>query len=418
MVSVNQFLDVDASSRGPPGPPGPNTIGPNFVFVSILRDLPVAIGGVITLVAGRAYYITTEIDLLGARLVGGANTVIIGSSSENCILRSTGLGVGVPLFSSGWSTPIRDITFTGCDTALSIVGTGPAQPANPALDWRGVNFLDVPNVGVIQDIDNFIFTEGAFLSSAGLRFTGNVGTVAFNQCIFTSTSGVPIIEIDESTTVSRRFRTTYSSFVIGGGVGIRVDPSAVIPVEGYALDTINFTTFAGGSPTSGVGYLDNKVRWSDCRGVTNTSIFGNYYFAGSVQTMEPTTAPLGTIVPGAYQASPINQKFDAVGDGSFEYVGALSRDFQVSVVATIESPSNQRLEYSLNIVVVEEGVPGVVPGGTMSATTTNSDRPINVVSQAISTLDPGSAVYVSISAGSPATTITVTNLTVLIKALN
>ena len=420
MAAVNQFLNVDDSARGPPGPPGPSTIGPNFVFVSILRDLPTAIAGVITLVAGRTYYITTLIDLLGARLVGGANTVILGSSSENSILTSTGLGAGVPLFSSGFSTPIREVTFADVDTAIEIIGTGPAQPELPALDWSGVNFHGVASIGVIADIDNFVFTKGAFINSAGLRFTGAAATIAFNASIFTSeAAGAIIIEVDENAVVSRRFRVIYSSFVVGGAgaVGVRVDPSAGIPVEGYALDTINFTTYGGASSTSGVTYLDNKVRWNDCRGVTNTSVFGNYYFSGAVGTFSPTTAVIGTIIPGTYLASDINQKFSQAGS-VFEYVGAIGRSFQVTAVATLETTSGARQEYSLNIVAVIGGVGGVIAGGIMTGTTTAADRPINVTSQGIATLVSGNTFYISISSLNAGTTLNVANLTIIVKALN
>ena len=62
-----------------------------FVEVNDITDLPTASAGVITLVGGYTYLFLKHIDLLGARLVCGADTVIVGWSSENCSITSTGL---------------------------------------------------------------------------------------------------------------------------------------------------------------------------------------------------------------------------------------------------------------------------------------------------------------------------------------
>lgn len=93
----------------------------NIVFVSSKSELPTAVEGVITLAANITYYFTTTVDLTGDRLVGGANTVILGSSSENSRITSTGLGAGVPLFYTEWTTPVRHVTFQDVDTAIQLI---------------------------------------------------------------------------------------------------------------------------------------------------------------------------------------------------------------------------------------------------------------------------------------------------------
>jgi hypothetical protein len=70
----------------------------NLTFVASKSDLPSPVGGVITLLAEHTYYFTADVDLLGDRLLGSQDTVILGASSENCSITSTGLGVGVALF--------------------------------------------------------------------------------------------------------------------------------------------------------------------------------------------------------------------------------------------------------------------------------------------------------------------------------
>ena len=69
-------------------------------FVARKADLPAAVTGVITLAANATYYFVNTLDLTGDRLVCGANTTILGSSSENCRLISTGLSAATALISS------------------------------------------------------------------------------------------------------------------------------------------------------------------------------------------------------------------------------------------------------------------------------------------------------------------------------
>ena len=93
-----------------------------FVYVSTKSDLPTPSAGVITLLSGYTYFFTTEVDLTGDRLVCGVNTTILGASSENCRIKSTGL-VGTALITSNYSLPIRSITIEA-DVALNLNGDG------------------------------------------------------------------------------------------------------------------------------------------------------------------------------------------------------------------------------------------------------------------------------------------------------
>jgi len=163
--------------------------GSQFKFIYAKSDLPSASGGVITLAANVTYYITTTIDLTGDRLVCSANTTILGASSENCILKSTGLSSSTALITSVYSLPLRNITITH-GTALNLDG----DASTTALDWFGVNFTDCAIVGTIKNYNNFVMTDSAFLNSQGLTFDGTFGTIAFSNTLFDNrTSGTSII---------------------------------------------------------------------------------------------------------------------------------------------------------------------------------------------------------------------------------
>jgi hypothetical protein len=278
----------------------------NLTFVASKSDLPSPVGGVITLLAEHTYYFTADVDLLGDRLLGSQDTVILGASSENCSITSTGLGVGVALFTTEWTTPIRHITFKDVDTCLDINGV---TNAPVALDWTGVNFLNIPNVGTISTCDNWIYSKGAFLSSTNLTFTGSVGTIGVDNSIFVGTGAAnPIIDISSTATVTRRFRIIYSAFVVfGSTVGINVDAAATIPTEGYILDTVNFG--AGGTYISGVLADSNKALFIKCVGVPNTSVNGQMYMQDNLTTTAIADTTNFTKILGTTTASVDNSKY-------------------------------------------------------------------------------------------------------------
>lgn len=382
--------------------------GGDIVFVNSKDDLPTPVSNVITLADNVTYYFTTTVDLLGDRLVGGQNTVILGASSENSRITSTGLGVGVALFTTEWTTPIRHVTFQDVDTALDIDGS-----INPplALDWTGVNFLNVPNVGLIDTADNWIYSKGAFLNSQNLQFDGTHGTIGIDNSIFVgSGSAGNILDILSTATITRRFRLIYSSVVVfGSTVGINVDASATIPTEGYILDTINFS--AGGTYLSGVSYTDNKTRFVNSKGIENTAEIGNYFMTNNTTVTTITTVDTAVKVLGATTANAINQKFTHT-DNRLTYVGALIRDFQVTATISLTSGNNK----VIGVYVAKNGV--IITSSEMYSTTSGSGRAESVTCQTILELAENDYVEIWVENSSNNDDITVEYLNVICKSLN
>jgi hypothetical protein len=277
----------------------------NIVVVNSKSDLPTAVANVITLLANKTYLITADIDLTGDRLVAGGICNLIGLSSEVAYLTSTGLGVGVPLLTSEYTIVLEKLTFRDVDTAISIDG----NTRLVALDWKAINFLNVPNVGTINTCDNFIFDTGAFLGAQGLKFTGTIGTVALNNSLFQGLgSAGNIIELDADCVITRRFRIIYSSIIaFSSTVGIHVNASATIPTEAYILDTVNFS--GGSTYLSGVVEDSNKALFINCVGITNTAVNGQLYMQGN-ETVT-TVAATNTFykVAGTTTPSDENSKF-------------------------------------------------------------------------------------------------------------
>lgn len=381
-----------------------------LVLVNEKRDLPAPVGGVITLEAGKTYHFLTDIDLLGDRLETGGVVTITGTSSETSSITSTGLGASTPLLTSRYTMPVRFITFKDVGTGIYIDDNGGAN-APLALDWLGVNFLNVDNVGEIGTIDNFVYDTGAFLSSQNLRFTGSVGTAALNNSLFSGDgSAKPILHITDTATVTRRFRVIYSSIIATGStVGINASTSAAIPVEGFILDTVNFA--GGGTYVSGVLFNDNKSRWSENRGVDNSAAISNYYMNNNATATTISATGTAVKVAGTTTSASITQKFTNT-DNRATYTGAIARSFKVTVVLSLNSGNNNQV----GIYIAKNGT--VIPESEIYVTTNAGGRAEGGVSQVIVSLSTDDYIEVFVENDTAIANITVSDLSVIVEALN
>ena len=339
--------------------------GNEFVFVFSKLDLPTPSGGVITLGNNITYFITKTIDLTGDRIVAGVNSVIIGGSSENCILKSTGLSSSTALITSVYSLPMRSITITH-GTALNLDGDG----TTTALDWFGVNFTDCATVGTIKDYTNFVMSDSAFLNSGNLTFDGTIGTIGMSNCLFDCATTSTALILPSTLTVSRRFRIIYSSFVVlSGETGINVNASATISSERYILDTVNFS--GGGTYTSGVTYTDNKALFVNCVGITNTSTKGFMYMLNNGTDTAIGSPNVNTWVKASgTTTSGTNSKFTHTTN-RLTYNGAFTNSFLVTLNATVRSGGTNQ---SISIGVAKNGTIITESEGIVRTNTSNVEH--------------------------------------------
>lgn len=382
----------------------PDTGIPKVVYVESKADFPESVAGVITLEAGTAYILVGDVDLEGARLETGGICFLGGTSSETAFLTSTGLGAGVPLLTSLYTLPMQNLTFKDVDTCFYING------ASIALDWDAINFDSIPNIGEIGDCDNWIYTNSAVLGSMNLKFTGTVGTIGVSNSIFVGSGAAGnIVDIQSTANITRRFRIIYSSVVaFGSSVGINVDAGATIPVEGYILDTCNFS--GGSTYTQGVTYLDEKARFIECRGVPNTATVGNYYMRenATVTTISAVDTPVK--VAGTTTGNAINQKFTH-SDNRLTYTGALTRDIQVSAVASFTGGNNKLI----GLYIAKNGV--AVGDSEMYATTDGSGKAESITVQTVVECEENDYIEIWVENSSDSSNVTVGFLNVIAKAI-
>lgn len=298
----------------------------NLVYVASRYDFPASVSGVITLEDNTTYLITDEIDLGGDRIViSGSNTTLLGTSSETSFLTSSGIGTTFPtnyLIESEYTLPIRHITFKDIPLAIGINTSGlGVQPI--ALDWTGVNFSGTSISVTCGDIDNFIFSKGAILSSGGFVFEGDVGTIGIDNSLFVGTGGAyNLIELTATANVTRRFRTIYSSFVAFSSTGaVNVDPSATIPTEGFILDTVNFS--GGSTYLPGLDETSNDSLFVNCVGIVNTAVNGQLYMqnnstATTVSATNTFYKVAGTTTPSADNAKYLHSNNRLTCDAEIE----------------------------------------------------------------------------------------------------
>ena len=383
-----------------------NNIPNTFVLVDDISNLPNAVYNVITLEDNYTYYITSTIDLGGNRLVGGSNTTIIGSSSENSILTSTGLGVGIPLLSSIYTTPIRHICIKDVDTAIDFDGT--TNPNNVALDWTGVNFVNVPNVGTIKDVSNFIYDKGAFLNSKGLIFAGSINTGAIGNCLLSGDGLLGnIIELADTCIINRRFRVIYSSVVaFGSTTGINVNVSATVPTENYILDTINFS--GGGSYLGGVMVNDNKTKFLNCEGIQNSAEISQYFMNGNATTTVVSSTGVAYKALGTTTSSAITQKFTNTNNRA-TYVGSITRNFLITASLSVESGNNNQI----GVYIAKNGT--LINESEVYGTTNGTGRGENIVAQTLVELSENDYIEIFVENESSITNILVTDLNVIVQ---
>jgi len=335
--SQQYFDDWYANNTGFNSATG-GSVANTIKFVSEKRNFPIPINGVITLEDSVTYYVTTIVDLEGDRIVAGQNSVILGASSENCYLKSTGLNPSTALITGNYSLPIRNISFTH-SKVFDLDGDG----VTTALDWFGVNFVDCQTVGTIKDYSNFVMGDSAFLNSSGLTFDGTIGTVACGNCLFDNYAGGTAIIIPSTTTISRRFRIIYSSFVtLSGETSISVSDLATIGNERYILDTVNFS--GGGTYISGVDNTSNKSLFINCVGITNTAVNGQLYMQGNttatiIGNITDFVKVSGTTTPSSDNAKYLHSNNRLTNDAS------ISRKYLIQCILSFTSSANDICEF-------------------------------------------------------------------------
>jgi len=386
-----------------------NVPGAEFVFINEKADFPDPSGGVITLAASTTYVITTEIDLLGDRLVCGQDTTIIGTSPEVSGLSSTGL-TGTALITSVYTMPMRFIHIHA-DVALDLDGQG---AATAFLVWTEVNFIDCGTIGTIKNYENTIIDRSQFLNNGALTFDGTHATIAFTGSLVVPKTGATGIILPATATVSRRFRSSYGAFVtVGAGdTALNVHADAIANPEAFILDTMNFT--GAGTSLGGIEHESLKTLFTNNVGITNSSSVANYFMNGNATATDNSSVAIGVPVKvaGTTTSGPLVEKFTQLTDNKAIYVGALTGHYMVMVSAALTAGNGQQL----SICIAKNGTP--ITASAMTVTANAAGRAESVATFAVVEMSTTDFIEIAVANETIAVDITVTDMQVVAQRIS
>lgn len=322
-----------------------------------LGKLPGHVDKVITLPPNVLLNAIGYLDLKGCRLVTSGVTVIKGLNSELSFLHSDltpNFPADTPMVESAYTLNLEAITLGTSPTHYNVGINGLGN--NAVADWYATNFISGKAARVLN-LQNFLANFCAMIDSTttgfpgggttdGFSFGGSFGTLGFNNSIFVNNNiGSTAIKLDADTVINRRIKLFSSSFIIPTLTsGIVVPETVNTPVEGYILDTLNFS--GGGTYLGGVSYLNDKSRFFECRGVTNTARLGSFFWNNNAQV---TNIPLLNTfykVVGTSIASASNQRFQ-VTDNRLTYISQFQGNFYASITLSAIAGNNNVLSFKV-----------------------------------------------------------------------
>ena len=315
----------------------------NVVEINDLDDLPTPISGVISLVDGYTYRINKNLlDLAGNR-ISADNAVVnlYGNSSETSYLTSTGLGVGVPLITSNTTIKLGNLTIQDVDTGISL-----NKNTVMALDWVGVNFLNIPNLWNIVDFDNMILNMCTISNCNNGKFTGEFGTFAITESPLIGNGSLGSVLDFESTVVcTRRIRIEQCPIVAFGSTnGVTVDNGITLGTDQFILRTNNFS--GGGTYLGGIDYTDVRTNFKNNKGIFNTYKGGLMKLTTQAQTV--LTVNVWSDVAGTFTISK-NQHTDSPLNGHIRALDNDTVDYKLTSRFVFDGSPNDVLELRASI---------------------------------------------------------------------
>ena len=335
--------------------------------------------------ANSAYQIVKSIDLGACRLVANSPVTIFGTGAEAVTLSASALD-GEAIITASDTIQLRTMSMSCNATSVCVRCAGSGGTA--ALDWVLVNFLGPGRAGEMTDINNFIGDTIGVLGGGGFHFFGTSNTIAFDLSIFVVASGEFGIKMEPGSVCNRRLRLTDSSVIaLGGGTGLSVQDANIANSEAYALGGVNFS--GGGSFIEGLDYADDKSRFTECRGIINSTRLGVAYWDDNALVTTIDTAGVFVKINTVSTPSPDNQRFTHSA-GRLTYASAFQTTFILSAAISVTAGNVQ--ENRIALAFYKNGA--FVPGSQQTVLTRNNGSARNITLQTAVGLEDGDYIEV------------------------
>jgi hypothetical protein len=367
-------------------------------FFSDYTQLPWApSSGVITIPDGVTLFPVCDIDLAGNRIESSGVLAVTGTNAETASITSTGLAAGEALIASTGILNLRNITMNPPTDCYGVDIDGIGNPLAVA-DWFGVNFIG-GKAGKVKDLGNCIILLGGILDPQnGLEVSGTIGTFAATESIFqVSGAGKKAVSFASDCVISRRIRFNSSAFVSSSSaVALDVPDTITINDDSYISFFCNYS--GGATYLSGIQPSSLKARFSENRGVSNTSRVGGYVAEDNATATTITVQGTYYKIAGTTVAIDVNEGF-TITNNRAEYIASVSKVFHVDFSITFVSGNN-------NVCSIRLYKNGSPIGSKVKSTANGSGRSENVSGSGAVRLEDSDYVELWITNESSTTAIT------------
>ena len=382
-------------------------------FVTSASNFPAPSGGVITLPINSSWFIFGQIDLGGSRLVASGNVTLIGMSTDNSSIRSTGLTTGSSLITSSDTVTINTLTL-GCPSdcnILNLTGNG-----SKSMTWSLVNFgstsIGCGSCGTINGYNNCFFDKCAFgFCSDGLTFSGSFNSIVFTDCSFASTLiANQFLSLTSTLVIGRRIRLTDCIFLVPTGkIGVLYNAAVTIPDEGLRVYNTNFS--GTGTYLSGISPSNIKGWFTGCRGVANSTTNGVLRIVDNNTATTISATNTWTTIAGT-TSFVVSERMTNTAQAVVRYDGPVTKQF--SVILGIVVVGNNNVEVGGSFLV--NGAQGDNYGTHI--TTTGSGALQYLTATGIVTLNQNDTLTVVVQNRTNTTSITVHDMTFTVYELS
>jgi len=162
-----------------------------------------------------------------------------------------------------------------------------------------------------------------------------------------------------------------------------------------------------------LNYTSNTALFSNCKGITNSSEIGQMYYTNNTTPNTIATQNVFEKINGTTTASPINQKFTHTNN-RLTYTGGLNRSFKVTGFVSANSVTTNAVTILVRIAKNGTTIAESEAQASTSATGRNESFPC----QAIVELAPNDFIEMFITNATNANNLQVTELNVVVEALN
>lgn len=380
---------------------------PAVVDIAAVTDFPAAVANVITLPDNTSYRIVGNVDLLGARLVTGNNSSIVGQVPYYSSLRSTGIANASPMITAASGFQIDNLNLIA-PTIFSCYGNAATSLYS---FWRST-FSASQQIGNINGASMVSLNTCTSTPSGNVSFQGNISGVMIQSCTMKGLGGntAAMFYLDPTLVMTGRMRFFMNNFDPGnGGTGIVVSNTAnIVQSEGLWVDSNAFEDGIS-EAVSGIDVTtSNKIiAFNNVNLVSSIAAGQTYLTAPNVIAIANTVSYFK--MTGVYSTGQNTTKFTENGTGRLQYVGALS--IRVKIAASVTFVTGKANDVcSFGIYDSTRGNIAAESIQTMTAGSTT--QPQNVGLLYIASMTPNSYVEVWGRNQSTAGTINIQNVIV------